>query len=165
MRLIWTKSNAPLSVLIRAITGQDCSHFALVLYEKSPGPIVFESNLLGTHPKFYQTFLKHCSVVHEKIFDLPQETEDKIMDLIVKKYDGLGYDFGGVFYLGWRILIKRLFKFPLPEKNKWASVDKFFCDEVYDILNHIDGFQKLDAIGAMNTPCDTWIKLKGFADA
>lgn len=164
MKLIWTKSNNPFSHLIRFITGDDCSHFAFVFESKASG-LVFESNLLGTHPAFYQTKLKSVSVVHEKSIALSIEQEDKIWDIIVQKYDARPYDFGGALYLGWRKILNRLFKRPMPEVNKWARDDHYFCDEIYDILNHIEGFPKLNAGGAMKTPCDIWKNLKGFANA
>lgn len=157
MKLLWTKSTLPLSLLIRSISGNDCSHFSLVLYENSPGPIVFEANLLGTHPSFLQTSMKSHTVIHEKTVSLSQQQEDKIMDLIISTYDGKPYDFSGALYLGYRTLLKRWFNIPIPEINKWSKDGTYFCDELYSILE-IAGLPKINT--KMQTPHDVWIKLK-----
>lgn len=159
MRLVWTRSSSPLSKLIRWITGDECSHFAFVFESRASG-LMFQSNLLGTHPKFWVTEKKRFEVVHEKVLDLSIEQEDAIWELIVQKYDGKGYDFGGALFLGWCKLKQRILKSPLPTKNKWANDDKFFCDEVYDIFNHIEGVQKINVTGGMHTPHDVWEELR-----
>lgn len=161
MRLLWTKSTTPLSWIIRSVTGEDCSHFSIVLYDGKPGQIVFESNLLGTHPAFLSTALKNHTIVHEYEEVLSQEIEDSVMDLVQKVYDGKDYDFGGAFYLGWRKLLYRIVKAPIPMRNKWASKDKYFCDEIYSIFKHFPQI-KLPDLGeanAMRTPHDVWLKI------
>lgn len=160
MKLLWTKSTKPLSVFIRALTGNDCSHFSFVLYENSVGPIVFESNLLGTHPSFLQTSMKSHTVVHEKEIKLSQEMEDKIMDKIISQYDSKPYDFGGALYLGYRSLLKRWFNLPIPEVNKWAKDGTYFCDELYSILE-IAGLPHIEV--DVKTPHDVWIQIKDWS--
>jgi len=161
MKLVWTKSKSPISIVIRIITGDDCSHFAFV-FEKAAKGLMFHSNLLGTHPKFFQTAKKHFDIVHEKEAALPIELEDQLWDLIVEKYDGKPYDLGGVFYLGWRKILNRILKTPMPLKNKWASAEAFFCDELYEIFNSVPGFPKVVEGGGMDTPHDVWEKLKDW---
>lgn len=160
MKLVWSKSNLPLSVFIRAITGEDCSHFAFV-FESSAKGLMFESNLLGTHPCFYQSSLKTHTIVHEVDLPLDISVEDDIWDIVVEKYDGRGYDFLGALYLGWRKLLQRFLKLPLPEKNKWAQPGQYFCDEVYDVLNQIPDFKKINVMNGMDTPHDVWLKYQG----
>lgn len=159
MKLMWTKSTKPLSLFIRFITGNDCSHFSLVLYENSTGPIVFESNLLGTHPSFLQTSLKSHTIVHEKTIILSQEIEDKLMDIIISKYDGKSYDFSGALYLAYRTVLKRLFNKPIPIVNKWAKNEAYFCDELYEILENI-GLPHIEV--DVKTPHDVWELIKDW---
>lgn len=161
MKLVWTKSNLPLSVVIRAVTGEPCSHFAFV-FETAAKGLMFQSNFLGTHPKFWANAQKHMEIVHEINIPLPIEIEDAIWDAIVEKYDSKPYDLGGMVYLGWRILLLRLFNRPLPDKNPWANDDSFFCDEVYDVFNSVEGFIQLPVGNGMDTPEMVWQKLKDW---
>ena len=159
--LLWTKSNAPLSRFIRMITGQECSHFSFVFQGPGKSGLMFESNLLGTHPAFLKTSLKTHEIIHQIEMTLPIEDEDQIWDLCVEKYDGKGYDFGGAIYLGLMLLRERLFKIPRPLINKWAKSDSYFCDEIYEVFNHIPEFKKIDVTSGMYTPHDIYINLQG----
>lgn len=159
MRLVWTKSKTPFSLLIRLVTGDDCSHFSFV-FESAANGLMFESNLFGTHPLFYRTSLKTHTVMHEIIVPLTLDDENKIWDLIVDKYDDRPYDYFGVMYLGWRKLLLRMFKRPLPKHNKWAKPDAYFCNELYGILSCIPGMPNTDVGNGMETPHDLWKKLE-----
>jgi len=162
MKLIFTKSKLPLSLLIRAITGDDCSHMALV-FESRAGGIMFESNFLGTHPKFFRNASKHFTIVHSLDIPVSVDQEDKAWDEMVDRFDGKNYDFGAIFYLGWRIILKRVFGSHLPKVNLWQTKDAYFCDELYQILE-IVGFLSLDAEAGMKTPHMVWeeLRTKGF---
>lgn len=161
MKLVWSKSTLPLSVLIRAITGEDCSHFSFV-FESAAKGVQFESNLLGTHPKFWANSKKDLTVVHEKNLNLSIEVEDQIWDIVVEKFDDRPYDYLGVIYLGWRLLLERLFGIPRGSKNKWAQPGMFACDQVYDVFNTIPGFPDVPVGTGMDTPLDVWHRLKEF---
>jgi hypothetical protein len=162
MRLVWTKSSLPLSVVIRAVTGEDCSHFAFV-FESAAKGIMFESNLLGTHPKFWANAQKHLTVVHEIDLPMSTEDEDRLWDIVVQHYDGKSYDFLGIVYLGLCVLRERLFKIKRPNSNAWASSDKFFCDEIYAAINQLglNSIPIIDAANGMDTPHDVFEKVKG----
>lgn len=158
MRLIWTKSSLPLSVFIRAITGDPCSHFAFVFRSAAKG-LMFEANLFGTHPKFYQNARARFDEVHVLDISLPIELEDAIWDIVVQKYDGKKYDYLGAMFLGWSKLKHRLFKTPLPVYNLWADENNFFCEEIASALAIIPGMPKVPTSG-METPEDLWNILK-----
>lgn len=159
MKLIWTKTNTPFSAMIRFLTGDDCSHFAFVFTSKVSG-LMFESNLLGTHPKFYKTALKHCTVIHEIDVPLSIEEEDEIWDLIVEKYDNKPYDFLGAFYLGIRRFFTRVFGSRPMTRNLLADKNSFFCNELYEILCHIPEFPVIDVSGGMITPHDLFVAIE-----
>lgn len=158
MKLIWTKSGTPLSYAIRHICGDDCSHFSFV-FESSAKGLMFESNLLGTHPSFLQTSLKSHTIVHDKTVNVPLEVEDLIWDEVVSKYDGKGYDFGGAAYLGLMVRREKTFKIPRPTANAWAKEGRYFCDEVYDVFNKFPKyFPKIEVCNGMDTPHDMFLK-------
>jgi len=126
MKLIWTKSNLPLSLFIRWGLKQDCSHFAIV-FDDDNGGIVFESNLLGTHIKWFPTFKDHCAIVHEIEVKLPLKKEEAIYQATLSHYDDKSYDYKAFAYFCWRTLLLRLFNVALPKKNAWDSKGAYIC--------------------------------------
>ena len=129
MKLIWTRSKLPLSVLIRWFLNSDCSHFAIV-FKSRDGGLMFESNLLGTHPKFFKTALKHMTVVHEIELDMTDDEENAAWDMIVDQVDGLGYNYRGFAYFTYRAFLKKLFRIPLPPSNPWSQSGTYLCEQV-----------------------------------
>lgn len=158
MKLVWTKSNMILSTLIRWGLDVDCSHFILV-FETPGGGLCFESNLLGTHPKFWRNDEKTLTVVHQLKLDLPIEVEDRVWDVVVDKYDGKAYDFGAFAYFSWRAVLKKVLKIPMPAKNKWANSGAYLCDEVYMALVDAGALPDLDIDTAISSPHDVYVKL------
>jgi hypothetical protein len=152
----------PLSVLIRAITGEDCSHFSFV-FESAAKGLMFESNLFGTHPTFYATALKTHVVMHSIEVPLSITEEDAIWDLVIQKYDGRSYNFLGALYLGGWKLLQRIFGVRPPVYNKWSLPDTYFCNELYSILNAIPEFPQTGVASGMETPHDLWLKIKDWS--
>lgn len=95
---------------------------------------MFESNLLGTHPKFFKTALKHMSVVHQIELDIPIEEENAIWDFVVDQVDGLSYNYLGFLYFCYRAFLKRAFRIPLPSSNPWSQEGTYLCPEVLRAL-------------------------------
>ncbi len=131
MRLIATRSSSILSKAIRWATDQPASHFAIVFDER----FVFHSNLLGAHPEFYTTFRKKNDLVDEQVFNLTLEQEESVYQAIVQNFDGKQYDFGALLFAGLARLSNKLFKTPLPKKNKWSDANKLLCTEIFLILS------------------------------
>lgn len=156
MKLVWTKSNTALSKLIRWLTKEDCSHFAFVFPDDR---VMFESNLLGTHPAFYSESLKTHTVVHEIEVECSQEEAYAVWDNVTVNYAGKGYDYTGALYLGWRKFLKTRFNVALPTVNKWAKSDRFFCDELYDALSPIKKLPKIEAGKGLDSPYDVFVKI------
>jgi len=161
MKLIWTKSNLVLSNIIRWGLETDCSHFALV-FNSPAGGLMFESNLMGTHPKFFRNAQKSFEIVHLIELNLPIEIEDRIWDRIVDKYDSRDYDYPGFFYFAWRGLLKKVFKIPFPKKNKWAKDNAFLCDEVYKCLIEENIVPDLNIDLAITPPHEIYEKLSEY---
>lgn len=134
MKLIWTKNHLPLSVVIRWLFGEPCSHFAVVLDDS----IVFHSNLWGVHIEWYPEFKKSVTVVFE---EEAEEIGDDVYNALMGRYRdllnrnvGRGYDFGGLLYGFWRAILWRLFKKPIPATNAWASSGRIMCEELFPLL-------------------------------
>lgn len=160
MRLCWTKSKLPLSKIIRWVTGEDCSHFLIVL-DDPEGGLIFEANLLGTHPAFYRTHKKAFTIVHEIDWPLTLEVENHVRAFAIKKFDGRAYDFLGVLYLGLRIGLHRMFGLAIPKKNKWAKHGAFYCDDLFDIMQIIPDLPKVHVTGRMITPHGLFERVHG----
>ena len=162
MKLIWTKSNLPLSVLIRGVTGEDCSHFAFV-FESTASGLLFQSNLLGTNSKFFNTEKNTWGfkIVHELDIPMTVEEEDRAWELMVNSYDDVPYNFLGAAYLGWRKLLHRVFGLKVPAKNAWSQHATMFCDQIYTILNKLQDprLKHVNVGNGMATPYDLWVKV------
>lgn len=127
MLLIWTKSSMPLSKAIRWLAGEPVSHFGVV-FDKS---LVFHSNLYGAHLEWFDTFKKHCEIVYSMdIKGMTLEQEEAVYRSIVSRFDGYKYDFRAFFYFGWRLLMRKIFRKPLPAKNRWDNEKHLLCTEI-----------------------------------
>jgi len=154
IRLMWTKSNKPLSKLIRWIFNEPCSHFAIVFDDR----FLFQSNLKGAHPTFFNWFLSENEIVHELVFRTPVYIEEAIWDKITSRFNKpKPYDYGAFFYLGIRGLGHKWFGFPLPTKNLWGDRDYYMCLELAQCLDLIIRVPaNLDAL----TPQQLWLTTK-----
>lgn len=159
MRLIWTKSRLPLSVLIRWGLSEPVSHFAMVFEEK----IVFQSNLLGTQINWLKTFLsKHgTEIVFTLDYPLEEHAEDKVWDAICNENDGKSYDYGAFFYFIYRAFLFKFFKRPFPKTNPLATKGEFLCTKLSqslpaDIIPGVSDILDADIV----TPYQLYLVLK-----
>src|SRR3989344_4080601 len=129
IKLVFTKSNAPLSKLIRWGLKEPVSHAAIVFDDK----IVFHSNLLGVDLISYQNFIKKVDVLFELKFNLSLEEEEEIYQNISIR-DGNSYDFKAFSYFIKCGLQYRIYNKPLPIYNPWNSKEKFLCGELLEFL-------------------------------
>ena len=160
MKLLWTRSKNPFDWLILKVTGQDCGHFAF-LFETAGGGMVFESNLLGTHPAFYKTWMKNRTIVHSKDIPISLEDENILWDKWVDLYDGQPYDLPGCIYAGLMIFRLKFFKIQKPKVNAWGSKKAYYCDEVYQLVSGLPGFPFIDeSSNGLDSPHDVWENIK-----
>lgn len=126
MKLIFSHGHNIASDLICSITGEEASHFSVMLYEKSV-PIVLQSNFMGVDFQSFKMFSKKCAII--KTIDVPMEQsqEDDVFDSVVKTMVGEAYDFKALLYFGWRMILFKLFGVPVPLTNAWSSGDKSIC--------------------------------------
>lgn len=143
--LLWTRSSKPLSKAIRWATGEECSHFAICLDRR----IVFHSDLRGVHITWLQDFAKSRDIIHSlAIKDLSLETEESIYQAMIAT-TGRMYDYCGLLYFGYRLVLLKLFGKPLPFVNVWGSAHLDMCIEISSVLDPI--FPALPNI-SMTTP-------------
>lgn len=111
MKLIWTKSSKPLSILIRWGLTEPVSHFAIVF----DNFLVFQSNLLGVGLAVYSDFVKHCEVVYSVDVELPLQEEEAIYKSIIPLFVGRAYDWKAFAYFCYRGFLQKVFRIPIPK--------------------------------------------------
>lgn len=114
------------------MTGEDCSHFAIVIDQR----YVFHSNFYGTNLQWRATFELGCEVVHRLDIPLSKEVEENLYQRLLR-CDGRPYDWGAFFYLAFALLKYRIFKYPVPRTNPWSSNKNLMCVELASCLNVI----------------------------
>jgi len=134
MKLLFTRSQLPLSKLIRWGLNEPVSHVAILLDEK----LVFQSNLLGVSIEGIYRLQKACEIVY--VVDIPMKfcAEEDLYQLLLQQYDGKPYDFKAFAYFAWRTVLYKLFKKPYPNKNIWQDPNSFLCDGLLTSLSHVD---------------------------
>lgn len=125
IRLIWTKSNKPLSIGIRWCLDEPTSHFGIVFDDK----IVFHSNLLGVHLNSFYYIKKTSDIVYSRELELGLSVEEDIFQSI-EVTEGNGYDLKGFAYFTYRGLLYKIKKTPLPSFNPYGSHNEYLCTEL-----------------------------------
>ena len=123
MTILGVNSPLTMSSVIRWALGSSCSHIAILFDDKW----VIHSSVLGVETNWYNTFMKHHSVVLWRSYDLSLEEEEAIYRDILDKYDDFSYDWSGAAYFGFRALLNKLFKIPLPKSNPSKSKSGLLC--------------------------------------
>lgn len=114
------------------------SHAGLLFFNS----IVLHSNFAnGVHIEPLYSFRKKNAVVCSLKRNKKQRTEcecEGLFERYAKQAWSQKYDFPAIFYLIWRILLKKMFNKPIPTVNKWEKPDKWFCDELFEIELGLD---------------------------
>ena len=161
MKLIWTKSSALLSKAVRWGLGHDCSHFAIV-FNSPAGGLMFEANLLGTHPRFFKTALAHgMEVVHELDLPISVEEENSVWDHVVDALDNKEYDYKGFLYFAVRGFLWRFFRVPFPTKNKWAQRKTYLCVAIFNAVKKYTVLKDVEMDISMTAPHALYSLLNG----
>lgn len=149
MKLIWTKSNLPLSRFIRWGLKEPCSHVVIVFDNK----IVFHSNLLGAHIEWFDTFKKHVEIVHQIEYVLPLEEEELVYQGVIDANDQQPYDFKAFGYFIWSAFRYRILGKPFPSKNPWGRDSANLCTGLVSKIpvEAIPGLEKVKD-GDMTSP-------------
>lgn len=143
MRIAFSRNNCAIgSFIIRwgisdgLFSLAPASHFIVIFDEK----LVLHSNLHGgVHVESLESFVKSSEVVESFRLKnkLKLEDEEAIYQTLVHRIVGKAYDFAALFYISWRVFLKKFFKKPMPETNPWNLNDQFFCVETISELNKV----------------------------
>ena len=125
IRILWTKNHMPFSRLICWLSGKPVSHAAVCFSDR----IVFHSNPMGVHINSYFWFKNNNTIVYERLIEGITEAEEELAYEAMTAIEMKGYDFGSVLFWGWRLLLLKFFRVPLPRKNLWSSKRFFNCLE------------------------------------
>lgn len=108
---------------------KECSHVVIKM-----GPIIFESTIgKGVTIIPYKNWIKEHRVVYAFQCATDRKAKDVINNVISKFY-GKKYDWNGIAYFSWRVLLFLLFGSKIPKKNKWEQKNKFFCVELIESI-------------------------------
>lgn len=116
MQVLFTKNNSIVSRLIRRLTGEPVSHCAIEYLGN-----VYHSNFYGVHMESLQNFLQGSNQI---VLSIEAQINPYTLADAMYQYRGSKYDFGGLLYVGLRILIPAL-----PKYNLWQSTGMFMCTE------------------------------------
>jgi hypothetical protein len=133
MKIVFTRNNLPFSRFLRWGLKEPVSHMAIVFDDK----LVFHSNFKGVHIEWFETFKKSNEIVFEICIDMNLDQEEKLYQRIITAYDGKSYDYMGLLYLVYKMVMNKGFKTPLPTDNKWASNNNYFCIELLSLFEQI----------------------------
>ena len=149
MKLVFSKSTLPLSVLIRWGLNEPVSHFAIVF---QPDNLLFQSNLLGAVLDYYPRFLDAATIVYSIDVPMDQDVENKIYMSAMDNFAGHGYGYTSFLYFTWRAFLFKCFKIPWPPKNVFNEAGDYLC---------VGLAQALDCDGS-----PTWLRevVKGIPD-
>lgn len=126
MRILGTKNKYPFSWLIRKITGESISHI-VVLFDDL---LCFHAKPQGTVTEWFEDFRKKNEIVHNIGLPLGLVSEEQVFFTIIIGRKKRPYDWGAIFFQFYARMRHRLFKKPMPARNKWADPNKDFCLEV-----------------------------------
>ena len=126
MIILFTRNDNLSSKIVRFVVGEDVSHVALQI-----GPFVVHSDLFGIKVEHGVHYLQKNQVVRKLIFK-----NTVCIDDIVNKHWDKKYDFKGMLYLGWRAMLKKIFRIPFPDTNRFGKDNAYMCTEVLEFVRY-----------------------------
>jgi hypothetical protein len=128
MRVIETKSNSILSIIIRWAFGSKGSH---ILFSFDSDRWVVHSNLLGVNIRLFKNFMKHVEIVDQIEYkDLSLDDEEEIFQSLLTDTSEEPYDYPGFLYFIWRGFLFKAFGTKLPKTNAWGRSNMQLCTEM-----------------------------------
>jgi hypothetical protein len=126
MKVLLVESSKIGSRLIKWGLNSKGSHIALCFFDK----LVVHSSVFGVELQWFNTFKKHYKIVKEKEIVMIAGKEHVLLDSLMDEDDDDSYDYPAFFYFVWRGLLLKLFKIPLPSKNKFDQANSNLCTEL-----------------------------------
>lgn len=131
LQIIFTSSDNFVGRAIKYLTGEPYTHVALRL-----GDEVLHSSLKGVETTTWTEF-KSTRKVEASLFVNPQPTEPSArFASIFAEYEGSGYDYRALLWLGARYAFKKYLGISIPKVNLWGITGMYTCTEfVTDVLD------------------------------
>ena len=160
IKYLFTRNNLIGSRVISSATKCDFqkaketpSHFSILFQDRW----VFHSNFAnGVHIEPYYSFKNKHKIIaslRDEKSCLSEIECNLFQDQLIRETYGRKYDWPAIAYFSWRIILNYIFKLPFPNKNKWESENKWFCNELFEVKFREDL--------SMTTPNDLmWLLLK-----
>jgi hypothetical protein len=101
------------------------SHVALLLNERW----VFESTYSNNVSIMSYSKWKEENIERYKIESTSEHYFEEVKKLY-RRIEGKKYDWKGIMYFSWRVLLYIFLGLSIPKKNKWHSEDAYFCCEL-----------------------------------
>jgi len=141
IKYLFTRNDLIGSKLISGVTKRDYqktsdtpSHFAILFNDRW----VLHSNFAnGVHIEPYYFFKKRNQVItslRDTTCKMCAIECQLLFDQLTRKAYGLKYDWPAILYFAYRIILRWIFKLPIPDKNKWEAEDKWFCNEIFELV-------------------------------
>jgi hypothetical protein len=107
------------------------SHMSFLFFNT----FVYESRLeSGVAINEWDEFKKKNKVIRVYDLQLTGGETGRLFKEIFKRSYKKKYDWKAILYLAWRQFLWKFFNINKPKVNKWESVDKYFCNELYELL-------------------------------
>jgi hypothetical protein len=130
IKIVGTKGNSILGIIIRWLTGENIDHVAIMLNDK----IVITSSLLGLHIQGHRSFLKRRTIVDSYEVPVAQSDIDDVLTDAIENYDGKMYDYYAMVAKGFSLLIKKLTGIIIKYKKPPQNPEWYWCIEVISLL-------------------------------
>lgn len=130
MKIIETKSSSLLSIIIRWAFSSKGSHIAIVFDNDR---WLVHSNLLGVNIRLFKSYFgkhKDTKIVDSIEYSLAPHQEEEVFQSLIERTSENEYDYPGFIYFAWRGLLFKLFKTPLPKKNRLGDSSMELCTEM-----------------------------------
>ena len=125
MKLLFTKNNLPISLLIRWGLSEPCSHMAFCFDNK----LVIHSNFLGLQINWLDRFMRGNILVDSIDIELDLEAEESVYLALLAQYDGSSYDWLAFFSFIWSAFKFKFFDVPMPKIAYIEDEKSFICTE------------------------------------
>ena len=164
MIFMFTKNKLPFSKILQWCLKEPSSHFACVFMLTPKHGVVVHQRFNGFTVNFLHNFLEKNDVVaaiKPKTTNL--KMEKRIFLALMNRYDGTEYDFKGLLYFCWRVVLLKLVNAPIPKVNRWGSNKEPICTGVSNEIRTIkpDWFSEDFIDGDIITPWRLYLMMMG----
>lgn len=162
IKLMFVKSNAPLSKLIMWSTSEPVSHFAIgiTLNNKATDYLVFNSDLYGVRVLWSTDFLKSHKIVYEIDYDLDDVQTNDFTQKVIDRSIGSPYNFIELVSCGLLALYSKISKKPTPKTSWFGREDEFMCTDLARLLPQSMTHDQPIEVHEVLTPYQLYQRLK-----